>query len=61
MTETIKKRKSKRVEFTVRIGPELMDLLEEQIKKIKELTYGVVGDSFWEAGEIVAKKFKGEV
>ena len=56
-----KKRGNRRVEFVIRIGPELMKILEEQMKSIKEVTYGVVKDSPWEAGEIVAKKFKGEV
>ena len=56
-----KQRSSKRLEYVVRIGPGLMDVLKGQMKKIKDVTYGVVGDSLWEAGEIVAKKYKGEV
>ena len=56
-----KQRNSKRVEFIIRIGPELMEVIKEQMKSIKEVTYGVCKDSPWEAGEIVAKKFKGNV
>lgn len=56
-----KQRSSKRIEYTVRIGPEMMDVIEKQMKSIKDVTYGVVGDSVWEACEILAKKFKGEV
>jgi hypothetical protein len=56
-----KERKSKRKEFVIRIGPELMEIIEEQIEKIREVTYGVANDSKWEAGEIIAKKFKNKV
>jgi hypothetical protein len=31
------------------------------MKSIKEVTYGIVGDSVWEAGEIIALKYKGEI
>ena len=55
------KQRSKRVEYIVRIGPKLMEVIREQMKSIKEVTYGVVKDSPWEAGEILALKFKGEV
>ena len=54
-------RSKKRIEFTIRIGPELMAVIENQMKKIKDVTYGVVKDSPWEAGEIIAKKYLGEV
>lgn len=60
MKEDIKK-KEKRLFYYVRIGPELMALLNEQTEKIKDVTYGVVGNSYWEAGEIIAKKFRGEI
>lgn len=56
-----KQRSKKRTEFIIRIGPELMKLIEDQMESIKEVTYGIVKDSPWEAGEILAKKFKGEV
>ena len=56
-----KKRSNKREEYIIRIGPELMDLIKEQIEAIKEVTYGVARDSPWEAGEIIAKKYKGKV
>ena len=57
----VKQKKDKRKEYVVRIGPELMDIINRQMASIKEVTYGVVGDSCWEAGEIIAKKYKGEV
>ena len=47
-----KQKKIKRVEFVVRIGPELMKIIEKQMKSIKDVTYGIVGDSVWEAGGI---------
>jgi hypothetical protein len=56
-----KQRRNTRLEFTVRIGPELMELIEKQMERIKDVTYGVVKDSAWESGEILAKKLKGEV
>ena len=54
-------RSKRRVEYVIRIGPELMEIIEQQMEKIKDITYGVVKDSPWEAGEIIAKKFKGDV
>ena len=56
-----KQRSTKRTEFIIRIGPKLMEVIKEQMKSIKNVTYGVVKDSPWEAGEIIAMKFKGEV
>lgn len=56
-----KERTKKRIEFIIRIGPELMELIREQMRNIKEVTYGVVKDSPWEAGEIIAMKFKGKI
>ncbi len=54
-------RSSKRKEYIIRIGPELMAVIENQMKKIKDVTYGVVKDSPWEAGEIVARKYLGKI
>lgn len=56
-----KPRSKKRIEYVVRIGPELREVIKKQMDNIKAVTYNVVGDSVWEAGEIIAKKFKGEV
>ena len=56
-----KQRSKKRTEFIIRIGPELMELIKEQMESIKEVTYGVVGNSCWESGEIIAKKLKGKI
>lgn len=56
-----KQRSKRREEYVIRIGPEFMELIQEQMKSIKSVTYGVVGDSTWEACEILAKKFKGEI
>lgn len=54
-------RSKKRIEYTIRIGPELMAVINDQMKKIKNVTYGVVRDSPWDAGEIIAKKYTGKV
>lgn len=54
-------RSKKRQEFIIRIGPELMGVINEQMKKISNVTYGVVGNSPWEAGEIIAKKYLGKI
>jgi len=58
---TQKQRSKKRIEFVIRIGPELMAVIRQQMQNIKDVTYGVVKDSPWEAGEIIAKKIKGEI
>ena len=55
-----KKRDVKRKEFVVMIGPELMELIKVQMQNIHEATYGVDNGSVWIAGEILAKKLKGE-
>ncbi len=47
-----KKKDSKRI----RIGPLLLQVLEQQIKQVKEVCYDVVDTEYYEAGEIVAKK-----
>ena len=54
-------KKAKRIEFTVRIGPKLMAVIKGQMEKIREVTYGVVKDSCWEAGVVIAMKVTGEV
>jgi hypothetical protein len=54
-------RSKKRIEYTIRIGPELMAVIEHQMKKIKDVTYGIVKDSPWEAGEIIARKYLGKI
>jgi len=40
----------------IRIGPKLKLILEEQKKRIREVTYNCVEPSDYEAGEIIAKK-----
>ena len=61
MAEKSKKRKTTRVEFVIRIGPELMEMLQKQMEIINDMTYGVSKNSPWEAGEVIAKKFKDKV
>ena len=53
--------KEKRKEYVVKIGPELMEIINKQIEKIQIATYGVEKGSIWVAGEILAKKINGEV
>lgn len=50
------KKENKKKEYTIRIGPLLKEVLERQIELIKKATYDVCESSYWEAGEIIAKK-----
>ena len=43
-------------EFTVRIGPKLRKVLDDQKERIKEVTMDSITASDYEAGEIIAKK-----
>lgn len=53
--------RKKRLYFTIRIGPELKKILDEQVERILDVTHGVANRSYWEAGEIVAKKVKDDI
>lgn len=53
--------KTKIKEYTIRIGENLRKVLDQQKKQIKDVTYNCVNPSDLEAGEIIAKKFLGEV
>jgi hypothetical protein len=53
------KQKTKREEFVIRIGPLLKKALEEQGQKIKEHTYNVCEPSYYDSGEVLAKKILG--
>lgn len=55
-----KEKKPKREEYVIQIGPLLKKVLDEQMESIKEVTYNVCKSSYFEAGEIIAKKMKGE-
>jgi len=52
---------SEKEEFTIRIGPLLKAVLEQQKKQIKQATYDCVEPSDYEAGEIIAKKITNQV
>lgn len=54
-----KQKDKKREEYKVRIGPLLKEVLDKQMQSIKEVTYDVCKTSYYEAGEIVAKKVLG--
>lgn len=45
----------------VRLGPDLIKELDLQIDRISDATYGVVRASYFDAGEIISKKIKGEI
>ena len=50
------KKENKREEFTIKVGKGLIDVLKKQIQKVNEATYNCVNASYFEAGEILAKK-----
>ncbi len=56
----VKANSTGRKEYRIRLGPLLREVLREQMDRIKEETYDVCEASYWEAGEIIAKKVKGE-
>ena len=47
-----------REQHKVSIGPLMKKVLDNQRENIKEVTKGVCDASYWEAGEIIAKKFR---
>lgn len=53
------RKKTKREEYKVSIGPLLKAILDEQKKSINDVLHGVDDGSYWIAGEIVAKKMNG--
>ncbi len=53
--------KKNKEEFRVRIGPLLKKVLDKQLSQIKNATYDVCDASYWEAGEIIAKKVSNEI
>jgi hypothetical protein len=44
--------------FTITIGKELKEVLDKQKTKVTEGTYDVIKSSYYQAGEIIAKKIK---
>ncbi len=53
--------KENKEEHTIRIGPLLKKVLEKQMRAVREATYEVCESSYWEAGEIIAKKVADKV
>ena len=53
--------KTTKEEYYIRVGPLLMDILKDQRERIRDATYDVADSSYWEAGEILAKKLKGSI
>lgn len=49
----------KREEYNIKVGPLLIKVLQEQMNGIRKVTYNVRNPSYYEAGEIVAKKILG--
>jgi hypothetical protein len=56
-----KQKPNKREQYIVQIGPLLKKCLDDQLKSIKDVTYGSVKSSYYEAGEILAKKVLGMI
>jgi hypothetical protein len=56
-----RQKKLKREQYVIMIGPLLKKVLDEQIERIKEVTYFSSEPSYYQAGEVIAKKFRGEV
>jgi len=56
MLHQLNMEEEKKQEFTIRIGPLLKEILDEQMQSIRNATYDVCDSSYWEAGEIIAKK-----
>jgi hypothetical protein len=52
----VEKENNKKKTFLIRIGPLLKKVLDEQIESIKDATYEICDSSYWEAGEVIAKK-----
>lgn len=50
------KKESKRKEYPVLIGEKLKDCLDRQKESIKEISYGVLEVSYYNAGEVLAEK-----
>lgn len=50
--------KQEKNRFTITIGKELKEILDKQKANVTEGTYDVIKSSYYEAGEIIAKKVK---
>lgn len=42
--------------FVVKLGPLMKKLLDKQVESVKKATYNTCDVSYWDAGEILAKK-----
>ena len=52
----VNKKENTRENYNVLIGPLLKKVLDKQKAKITDVTMGVCDPSYWDSGEILAKK-----
>lgn len=61
MFKMVSEKTQKRKQYTVKVCPLMKKILDDQLKSIKDVTYDSVKSSYYEASEIIAKKFLGMV
>lgn len=56
MIYMVNKKQIQKKFYKIGIGPLLLECLDAQKQSIKEESYGVISSSYYDAGEILAKK-----